>query len=65
MSVNLTKAHILRLNKYLDDLLNRRQSPIPEKHSEHGQSYINYLDREIETTKSKLERLRLDAEASK
>lgn len=59
----MNKEKTQSLTKYLNDLINRLQSPTPEKHIHSPATYKQFLNREIETIKNKLEAARLEGTA--
>lgn len=54
-----SKQRIESLSKYISDLKNKLDSPIPEKHKERASSYYDYLESEIRKASTALESLRL------
>lgn len=61
----MTKEKLSRLNRYLDNLNNRKNSPIPPKHKNHPKEFIQFLDREIEMVVSKIEEAKLGKTSDK
>lgn len=60
----MTKEKVKQLNKYLSDLKSRLSSTtIPEKHKHRVESYKRYLNNEIATVTSQLEREKLEGQA--
>jgi hypothetical protein len=57
----MTKEKIVNLTTYLNNMINKLNSPIPDKHKNHSDSYRQFLTREIKTVKDKLEAAKLGA----
>lgn len=51
-------AEIARLSTYKTYLEGRVLASVPEKHTGHSETYKQYLSRELETVKSKIESLK-------
>jgi hypothetical protein len=58
--MEMTKEKLVSLNRYLDDLTNKLNSLVPAKHAKHPDTYKQFLSREIEAVKAKLERAKLE-----
>lgn len=53
----MKKEKIVKLNKYLDDLKNKKSYTTPGKHVNRAASYNSFLDREIVLVSKKLKEL--------
>lgn len=51
----MTKEQLISLNKYLTDLTYKLEAPVPPKHSTHPTTYHQFLRREIEAVRTKIE----------
>lgn len=56
----ISKEKIMALTKYLANLTNRLSDPTPAKHKGHPASYKQFLEREIQAVKTKLDNAKLE-----
>lgn len=56
----MKKEKVVSLTKYLDRLNDKLTSPVTKKHTHHPDSFKQFLKREIDMVKAKLEVARLE-----
>jgi len=56
----MNKDKLLKLEKYLSQMQDKLNSPIPPKHANHPESYKQFLRNEISTVKTKIESAKLE-----
>lgn len=61
----MSKDKVNKLQKYADDIKSRLSSAVPEKHKNHPDTYKRFLDNELKTVTSQLDRLKLEGDAGK
>ncbi len=59
------KEKLESLNKYVNELKARVASPTPEKHKNHPESYVKYLNLEITKASKTVEKLKLSTSGEK
>lgn len=57
----MTKEKLIKLTKYMNDLSDKLNASIPDKHKDSPNTYKNFLKHEINLVKSKLEAAKLEA----
>lgn len=56
----MNKEKIDKLNKYADILKDKLNDKTPNKHINHKETYKQFLNRELETVKLKIEKLSIN-----
>lgn len=59
--MTLSKEKIVSLTKHLVATQDKLSAQIPDKHKDHPESYKQFLLREIESTKTKLDAAKLES----
>lgn len=55
----MSKEKLKSLSKYSEELKNKKSASTPEKHKGHPESYLRYLDRELEQVNKKIASLKV------
>jgi len=56
----MTKEKMKSLKRYLEKLQDRKSAPTPDKHKDHPNTFIAFLDHEIKMVKSTIEAAELE-----
>lgn len=56
----MTKEKLVSLKRYLDEMTNLLNAPLPEKHSKRAEAYKAFIAKEIKGVTAQLEAARLE-----